>query len=188
MNKQEIAKGLSPFVMMAFVDSQNLETGFLSRHRINKMTKEQIMGFSMETEKIINDLSHQLEQVADGNIPTDLECGTLFQYVFDKVTEALYKLLMGNEVDTQFNIKEAFEYHEPDLPEYIQLKLTNVVGKIAIINRRIIQYLEDNDARTANLNNWLPAYLMVAVIIAIQFTQEIDPNDDSEMQKYLFGN
>ena len=42
MNKQEIAKGLSPFVMMAFVDSQNLETGFLSRHRINKMTKEQM--------------------------------------------------------------------------------------------------------------------------------------------------
>lgn len=51
MNKQEIAQGLSPFVMMAFVDAQNLETGFLTRHRINKLTKEQIMGFSMETEK-----------------------------------------------------------------------------------------------------------------------------------------
>jgi len=185
MDKKEIAQGLSPFVMMAFVDAQNMETGFLTRHRVNKLTKEQIMGFSMETEKIINQLSHQLEQVADGNIPTDYECGTLFQYIFDKVTEALYKLLMGDEVDTQFNLKEAFEYHEPDLPEYIQLKLTNVVGKIAVINRKLIQHLEDNDARTANLDNWLPAYLMVAVIIAIQFAQEIDPNDDSEMQAYL---
>ena len=37
MNKQEIAQGLSPFVMMAFVDAQNLETGFLTRHRINKL-------------------------------------------------------------------------------------------------------------------------------------------------------
>ena len=83
--------------MMAFVDAQNLETGFLTRHCINKLTKEQIMGFSMETEKIINKLSHQLEQVADGNIPTDYECGTIFQYVFDKVTEALYKLLMGRQ-------------------------------------------------------------------------------------------
>ena len=99
MNKQEIAQGLSPFVMMAFVDAQNLETGFLTRHCINKLTKEQIMGFSMETEKIINQLSHQLEQVADGNIPTDYECGTLFQYVFDKVTEALYKLLMGKAMN-----------------------------------------------------------------------------------------
>ena len=57
------------------------------------------MGFSMETEKIINQLSHQLEQVADGNIPTDYECGTLFQYVFDKVTKALYKLLMGKAMN-----------------------------------------------------------------------------------------
>lgn len=87
---------------MAFVDAQNLEIGFLTRHCINKLTKEQIMGFSMETEKIINQLSHQLEQVADGNIPTDYECGTLFQYVFDKVTEALYKLLMG-KVMNQFD-------------------------------------------------------------------------------------
>ena len=96
MNKQEIAQGLSPFVMMAFVDARNLETGFLPRHRINKLTKEQIMGFSMETEKIINQLSHQLGQVAYGNIPNDYKCGTLFQYVFDKVTEALYKLLTSN--------------------------------------------------------------------------------------------
>ncbi len=71
INKQEIAQELSQFVMMAFVDAQNLETGLLTRHRINKLTKEQIMGFSMETEKIINQLSHQLEQIADGNIPTD---------------------------------------------------------------------------------------------------------------------
>lgn len=71
INKQEIAQELSQFVMMAFVDAQNLETCLLTRHRINKLTKEQIMGFSMETEKIINQLSHQLEQIADGNIPTD---------------------------------------------------------------------------------------------------------------------
>lgn len=185
MNKQEIAQGLSQFVMMAFIGPQNIETGFLTRHRIKKMTKGQIMGFSMETEKIINKLSHQLEQVADGNIPDDYECGTLFQYVFDKVTEALYKLLMGEEVDTQFNLKEAFDYHEPDLPEYIQLKLTNVVGKIAIIHSRILHYLDENNSRTSDLEQWLPAYLMVAVIIAIQFAQEIDPDDDSEIQAYL---
>ena len=185
MNKQEIAQGLSQFVMMAFLDVQNLETGFLTGNRINMLTKEQIMGFSMETEIIINQLSHQLEQVANGNIPTDYDCGTLFQYVFDKVTEALFKLLTGDEVDTQLDIKEAFDYHEPDLPEYIQLKLTNVVGKIAIIHSRILHYLDENHARTSDLEQWLPAYLMVAVIIAIQFAQEIDPDDDSEMQAYL---
>lgn len=171
--------------MMAFIGPQNIEKGFLTHHRIKMMPKEQIMDFSMETEKIINKLSHQLKQVADGNIPNDYEYGTLFQYVFDKVTEALYKLLMGEEVDTQFDFKEAFNYHEIDLPKYIQLKLTNVVGKIAVIHSRFLHYLDENNTRTSELNLWLPAYLMVAVIIAIQFAQEIDPDDDSEMQAYL---
>ena len=32
MNKQEIAQGLSQFVMMAFIGPQNIETGFLTHH------------------------------------------------------------------------------------------------------------------------------------------------------------
>ena len=50
---------------------------------------------------------------------------------------------------------------------------------------KLLQYLEENNARTKAYASWLPAYLRVAVIIAIQFAQEIDPDDDSEMQAYL---
>lgn len=185
MDKQELAQGLSPFVMMAFVDAQNLETGFLTRHRINGLSKEQIMGFSMETENIINKMVQLYAESFPEEIPSDYNCGILFQYVFDKTTEALFKLLTGQDVDTQFKLKEAFEYHAPDLPEYIQLKLTNVVGKIAAINQSILHFIDENDVRTSDVNSWMPAYLMVSVIIAIQFAQEIDPDDDSEMQSYL---
>ena len=50
---------------------------------------------------------------------------------------------------------------------------------------KILHYLDENNARTNDYDSWLPAYLMVAVIIAIQFALEIDPDDDSEMQAYL---
>ena len=185
MINQEIAKKLPNFVMMAYFTPQNIETGFLTRHRVNILTKEQIVGFSMETEKIVTQMVQQLEQIAGGNIPDDYECGTLFQYVFDKTTEALYKLLTDEEVDTQFELKEAFEYHEPDVPEYIQLKLTNVVGKLSIISQKLLAFLDDIEARTEELNSWMSAYLMVSATIAIQFAQEIDPEDDSEMDDYL---
>ena len=114
-----------------------------------------------------------LSHVCAGNIQDNFECGTLFQYVFDKVVEATYKKLMGEEIDTQFNIREAFEYHEPDLPEYIQLKLTNVVGKLAIISTEILQYLGKNGLKTTDLSTWMAPYFMVAATIAIQFAQEI---------------
>ena len=173
MNKLEITKEMSRFVNMAFVDCQNTDTGFLSRHRINTMTKEELMDFSLKTEAIIDQMVDALSHVCAGNIPDNFECGTLFQYVFDKVVEATYKKLMGEEIDTQFNIREAFEYHEPDLPEYIQFKQTNVVGKLAIISSEILQYLGKNSLKTTDLSTWMAPYFMVAATIAIQFAQEI---------------
>ena len=177
-------KVFTRFVNMAFVDSMNPETVFLTRHRISTMTEEEIMDFSLETEAIINQMVDALSHVCAGNIPDNFECGTVFQYVFDKVVEAAYKKITGEEINTQFNIKEAFEYHEPDLPEYIQLKLTNVVGKVAIISHEILHYLGKNDLKTADLSTWMPPYFMVAATIAIQFAQEIDLNDDTEMQGF----
>ena len=185
MNKLEITKKMSRFVKMAFVDSMNPDTGFLTRHQINKMTEEEIMDFSLNTEAIIEQMVEALSHVSAGNIPDDFECGTLFQYVFDKAVEATYKKITGEEIDTQFTIREAFEYHEPDLPEYIQLKLTNVVGKLAIISSEILNYLGNNDLKTADLSTWMPPYFMVAATIAIQFAQEIDPCDDTEMQSFF---
>ena len=173
MNKLEITKEMSRFVNMAFVDCQNTDTGFLTHHRINTMTKEELMDFSLKTEAIIDQMVDALSHVCAGNIPDNFECGTLFQYVFDKVVEDTYKKITGEEIDTQFNIREAFEYHEPDLPEYIQLKLTNVVEKLAIISTEILQYLGKNGLKTTDLSTWMAPYFMVAATIAIQFAQEI---------------
>ena len=133
MTKQEIAQKLIEFAKMAFVDSMNPETGFLTHNRINPLTNEQITEFSLQTEEIICQMTQHFEIVNSRNVPSDHECGMLFQYVFDKTTEATYKMIMDEEIDTQFIPKEIYDGYAPDLPEYIQLKLTNVVGKVALI-------------------------------------------------------
>lgn len=185
MTRQELAKELIEFAKMAFVDSMNPETGFLTRNRINPLTNEQITEFSLQTEEIICQMTQHFEIVNSRNVPSDHECGMLFQYVFDKTTEATYKMIMDEEIDTQFIPKEIYDGYAPDLPEYIQLKLTNVVGKVALISSSILQYLDKNKYRTLDMDVWLSAYLMISVTLAIQFAQEIDPEDDSEMQDYL---
>jgi len=187
MTKEELTQELTEFAKMAFVDSMNPETGFLTRNRINPLTNEQITEFSLQTEEIICQMAQHLENFTFGNGPSDYECGMLFQYVFDKTTEATYKMMMDEEIDTQFIPKEIYDGYAPDLPEYIQLKLTKVVGKIAIISSSILQYLDKNKLRTLDMNVWLSAYLMISVTLAIQFAQEINPDDDSEMQDYLNG-
>jgi len=185
MTKQELSLKLNGFIQLAFISPQNMWTGFLTGHRVNILTNEQILGFSLKTENIVTQMVQQLKNVSDGGIPDYYECGTLFQYVFDKTTEAMLKLIMDGEINTQFDLKEAFKYHEPDLPYYIQLKLTNVVGKLATISKKILIFLDEEKVRTKELDNWMTVYLMVSAIIAIQFALEIDPDDDSEMQAYL---
>ena len=187
MTKQELAQELREFAKMVFVDSRNPETSFLTRNRINPLTNEQITEFSLQTEEIICQMTQHFEIVNSRNVPSDHECGMLFQYVFDKTTEATYKMIMDEEIDTQFIPKEIYDGYAPDLPEYIQLKLTNVVGKVALISSSILQYLDKNKYRTLDMDVWLSAYLMISVTLAIQFAQEIDPDDDSEMQEYLNG-
>ena len=187
MTKQELAQELREFAKMVFVDSRNPETSFLTRNRINPLTNEQITEFSLQTEEIICQMTQHFEIVNSRNVPSDHECGMLFQYVFDKTTEATYKMIMDEEINTQFIPKEIYDGYAPDLPEYIQLKLTNVVGKVALISSSILQYLDKNKYRTLDMDVWLSAYLMISVTLAIQFAQEIDPDDDSEMQEYLNG-
>ena len=187
MTKDQLALELTDFAKMAFVDPMNPESGFLTRNRINPLTNEQITEFFLQTEEIICQMAQHFEFINIGNVPSDYECGMLFQYVFDKTTGATYKMIMDEEIDTQFLPKEIYEGYAPDLPEYIQLKITNVVGKIAIISSSILQYLDKNKYRTLYMNVWLSTYLMISVTLAIQFAQEIDFDDDSEMQDYLYG-
>lgn len=177
MTRQEIALEVAQFVNLAYISPKNLNTGFLTNQRCNPLSKEQVQGFSMETEAIIVQMVRHVETIVAGNILTNHECATLFQYVFDKVAEAAIKMIIGEEVNTQFDLNEVFEYHEPDLPVNIRQTITNVVGKIAIINSKILQFLDDNNARSKDLEDWLTAYLLDSAIIAIQFAQEIDLED-----------
>ena len=169
MTKLELAQSMNQFVLMSFVGPENIQTGFLTRQRVNPLENKQMIAFSQETEKIVNQLVKGLADAVKEIVPDYTDCGTLFQYVFDKTTEATYKLVNGEEVDTQFMLREAFEYHEPDLPEYIQLKLTNVIGQIGIISTKILHYLDENECRTKDVEQWMPAYLMVSVVLAIEF-------------------
>lgn len=177
MNRKEIAQGVAQFVNLAYISPLNLNTGFLTHHYCNPLPKDQVEDFSKETEVIITQLVQHVQTIVDKNKLTNNECATLFQYIFDKVTEATIKMIMEEEVDTQFDLNEAFRSHEPDLPANIRQTITNVVDKITIINSTILQFLDDNNARTKDLDDWLTAYLLDSAIIAIQFAQEIDLED-----------
>ena len=180
--KQKIVKyGVS----LSMINANNIETGLLSMTRINPLDNEQLLALSQETESIIKQFVNAFEEYSENRFEK-YESGILFQYVFDKAVEATYKAIMDLEIDTQFIPSEPYEYHEPDLPYYIQLKLTGNVGKISHLYCKTIDYIDNNGYRNDKLSDWLLPVLLVASFIGIEFAQEMDFDNDVEMQHYLY--
>lgn len=175
MDNRAIAKRIIRYGQgLAVVDVTNLETSFLTNEYKNIIDKEEAQGIVLQSDSIIRELNKQLTY--SNAAPDDYECRMLFQYIFDKVAEVTYKTIVGEEVNTELNINEAFEYHEPDLPYYIQQKITNAVPKIISVASKVLQYIDENGFRTTDLDYWLLPFLLLPSGLAMQFVMEMDLN------------
>lgn len=142
MNTIENQKEIVQFgVSISQFNIDNLETGLLTMDKFNELEKGQALALAQETESILRQFVSAFEEHSPNKFE-GYDAGILFQYVFDKVVEVTYKVIIDVEIDTQFIPSEPFEYHEPDLPEYIQLKLTNAVGKVGHIFCRTIDFID----------------------------------------------
>lgn len=161
----------------------NLSSGFLTNEFKNNIDDEDVKGLVLQFESIVKGLVKQI--VSAGAIPSNYECGTLFQYVFDKVTEATYKTIVDEDVNVELNIGEAFEYHEPDLPYYIQQKITNAVEKIVTVCGDTLNFIDENGYRTEDVEYWFLPLLLLSVSLAMHFVLEMNLDDDSELRHYI---
>lgn len=184
MVNKEIAEDIIRYGQeLAVFGPQNHTTGFLTYEIRNQIEKEEAMGLVRQSELIVRELVKQL--TVSGETLDDYKCRVLFQYVFDKVAEATYKTLVGEDVDTVLNINEAFDYHEPDLPYYIQQKITNAVPRIVGVSNQVLQHIDENEYRTDDLEEWFLPFLLLPVGQAIQFVMEMDLEDDSELRRFI---
>ncbi len=179
MLNREIAADIIRYAQgLSRICVETINTGFLAYEMRNHIEKSVALDISNQAQTIISEMVSQFTRAEV--TPDKSECGLLYQYVFDKVAEVTYKTLVGEEVDTTMDIKEAFEYHEPDLPIYIQEKLTSVVHKLALISSRTLRFIDEKGYRTDDLENWFFPYLLIPVGFAIQFVVEMDLDDDSD--------
>lgn len=162
----------------------NIDSGLLTMNRTNELTKNQVLVLSQETEVLLKQFVNAFTEHTDLKFEK-YEANILFQYVFDKTVEVTYKVITDAEIDTEFIPAEPYEYHEPDLPEYIQLKLTNAVSRVGVICCKTIDFIDRSGFRSDNLNDWMLPLLLVAAYVGIEFAQEMDLEDDSELKAYL---
>ena len=130
MNTKEIKQEIVNYgVSLSVLNANNIKTGLLSMNKINPLEKELLLPLSHDSEEILKEFVDAYEEHTKMRFEK-YESGILFQYVFDRAVEVTYKVIMGLDIDTQYILNEPFDGYNIDIPEYIQLKLTNRVDTI----------------------------------------------------------
>lgn len=110
----------------------------------------------------------------------------IFQFFFDRAVEIFFKQFNGIETDSvTFNVQDAFDYYEPDLPYNVQQILSNRVGNIAALTSKLWRVMENSGVFDTPFNVWFSNYLSVATTLGLRFAQEIDFDDESELNAFL---
>ena len=178
----------SHILHLATINVGNLESGFLTGNQINDIAKDDAMNYAQNAQNILVQVVDQIDRTANGQEIPDDETSPLSQYIFDRFVEIAYKVISDpdGEVDTRIHVPEAFGYYEIDIPEYLQLKLTNVVKNIAIIYRKVMQYITDNGFKKEPVPVWMYGLFFGFASVALRFVLEMDFDDTSEMDRYLY--
>ena len=167
---------------IAHLGVNTLNTGFLNNEVRNSISKEEASDLVQSTEFCVRQM---IGQMLHNDVElSEYDARTLFQYIFDKVAEVTYKTITGINIDdVTICVTEAFEYHEPDLPYYIQQKINVVISQTAAVSSSTLNYIEQRYGSMENYKNWLLPYLLLAVSLAMQFVLEMDLEDDSELRE-----
>lgn len=170
---------------MSLISAGNLETGFISGHVRNKIDNQELLKIANAISSIAQTVAKTFEE--HNTIPDQVQSGLIFQYFFDRAVEIFYKSY--NDIDTDnvsFNIQEVFDYYEPDLPYNVQQILTKCVGNIAALTAELWRYMEESGVFETPFSIWFANFLSVGATLGLRFAQEIDFNDESELNAFLF--
>lgn len=180
INKAFIKKGVD----MSLINAENLETGFISGQACSQLDKQELIEIATALRSITQTIAKLFEE--RNTIPNQVQSGLIFQYFFDRAVEIFYKQFNGIETDSvSFNVHDAFDYYEPDLPYNIQQILTNRVGNIAALTSKLWNLMERTGVFDTPFNVWFSNYLTVATTVGLRFAQEIDCDDESELNAFL---
>ena len=180
INQAFIKKGIE----MSLINADNMETGFISGQVCNRLDNQEMIEIVAALRSITQSIGELFEE--RNTIPNQVQSGLIFQFFFDRAVEIFFKQFNGIETDSvMFNVQDAFDYYEPDLPYNVQQILSNRVGNIAALTSKLWRVMENSGVFDTPFNVWFSNYLSVATTLGLRFAQEIDFDDESELNAFL---
>jgi len=153
-------------------------TGDWQKYQINK---SDACLYLRTINAILKNISLQVENAhAYGEYEDNrINATKLFQYVFDRTSEAFYNTIIGKNIEILFNVEEALngDYYELSIPDYLQIEINKVVPQIVLTAGNTYLFMQMKGYNNLPISQWLYIYLYSASDLAQQFLLEQDLNE-----------
>jgi len=187
MTKESFIKDV--IVYSVKIASSDISVLILNGHRLYELEEYQALHIA----KVMKDVSDKVVPLIIDSIKpstnfadTDELLVRAYMFYFDKCVEMVYNMRVDNEKTVNFNFEELFSGISGDqIPEYIQLKITNIVGSFITIYKKTFDYAQSLECENIELEDKIRTLLYSSIQIGTQYALEIDLDDDSEFQQFM---
>lgn len=162
--------------------------GIILGHRLNSVDELDAKNIIGTMRKLIGVTYDQMFDFDDDEISEEeIEQGLIrsFMYCFDKTVELIYKTVVESDEEVIFNSNDLINGSGGDgIPEYLQLKITPMIGNITLIFDENYKYANQFIDQIDKKNRY-HAILTGDIQLGIEVGLRLDVNDSSEMDKFL---
>ena len=171
----------------------NLETLIMTSNRLHKLNREEGIYFANGVSGAVKEVTKILTEDENfkDTIPKNRDILLRsFTYFFDKGLEIVYNLRIENEKVTDFDLNDLVNGMGGDkIPEYIQLKVTPIIPKIAQIFNSTIKFIETNkseiDKSEMVLSEIVQGLILSGAQLGAEFCLQLDLDNQDEMEQLL---
>lgn len=172
------------------VASTDLTYSFLHGDRISQLEKDEAIYLTNGMNDVIDKIAdHIIEEIKPADNLNDAQDHLIraFTYCFDKSAEIVYKLLAQIDEEIEFNLYDLYNGMGGDkVPEYIQLKITPVIPKVAIAFSATFDHvMEQEYSSQPNNKDLIKAILFCGMHLGTEFCLRIDLQDFSELNSFM---
>lgn len=162
--------------------------GLIFGERLHTLKREEANIISNLTSEMINEINGTVFKIGEVERP-EVEIERVlyqaYQYTFDKTIEITYTIRSGVDNGFEWDSDDMFQGLSGDrIPEYLQLKITPLLGFIAQIYSEIYKYSKDL-IEESNIRVVFDGILLSSVQLATEVGLRLDYDNTSEWDRLM---
>lgn len=139
---------------------------------VMQIEENKVMRIASYLQDITNSFTEYIRYYRQEGWSWSVDLIFLSQYIFEHIIEATYKISYDDSESLSFDIKDAFSYYEPDVPDSLKTASNEATPLLEDILYDIISFVETKGYERLDYESWFRPILYNIGILGMKYTLE----------------